>query len=729
MIIQASSSAFGWPRSVFTGVDVCDEAGLMLPAGTHHPIFEDDVWDFTEVIGLPVQMQLSNRRFDFTAISDPRWRLVTKELILALLAPRHEAVAGLPRALRTPLHLNTCQGRLAELSRWFDWLTARGVASLDDIDSGCCDAYLAHRRYVRDEAGVVVGDRSPALRRTVAQTVVDLLNYRELFTADRVRVDLQPWSGASPSSVAEMRSGRDENKTPPLEDRVLQPVLASALHLVTVLGPHVVELAQQVRDADHRWKRRRDRRIGVLPSRKGVDQVLTDYEQAGQPLPLLPEHIVQQRIDAGWHADDPLTPLALDLLARQAGFVQFDPKWTPHLRDAIKKTLDIVGTEKSFGRDAVQVARADNNGTVAWTLPLHRPEALALVGVVRTAAIVAIATISGMRSSELMELQIGCRRPPQEFAPGLVRHRLVSRVVKGQPLGGTEDEWVVVEPVHQAVGLAEQLHHEPRDGTPLFGRFAFDVRYRWFRNWVNSPVGQRLGLAPIPEDNVTLRALRRTLALELAYRPGGLLAAKIHLKHISVATTEGYSSRPGGAQAELLAEVNKHETERNLDLVLAEFRNYQQGIQPAGPGARELTAFFAAVDDQLQDMTGNAPKVQRSNREVLNLLTKRASTLHLSAANYCWFTDPSRALCLKLAGTPTADRPLAGMCDSARCPQATHHPRHRPVWAEHTQQTKTFLGSLGPTRKAERTRLQADYDRAQRILASIDAAATPNTEE
>lgn len=40
-------------------------------------------------------------------------------------------------------------------------------------------------------------------------------------------------------------------------------------------------------------------------------------------------------------------------------------------------------------------------------------------------------------------------------------------------------------------------------------------------------------------------------------RPGGLLAAKLHLKHIATATTEGYASRPGGAQAELLAEVNK----------------------------------------------------------------------------------------------------------------------------------------------------------------------------
>ncbi|GAA0998189.1 hypothetical protein GCM10009555_097080 [Acrocarpospora macrocephala] len=105
------------------------------------------------------------------------------------------------------------------------------------------------------------------------------------------------------------------------------------------------------------------------------------------------------------------------------------------------------------------------------------------------------------------------------------------------------------------------------------------------------------------------------------------------------------------------------------------------------------------------------------------MLTKRANTLHLGTANYCWFTDPSRALCLKLAGTPNADKPLAGMCDSARCPQATHHPGHRQVWAEHADKTKTFLGDLGPTRKTEKVRLQTEYDRAVRVLAEIDAAA------
>ncbi|MGW5235961.1 hypothetical protein ACWEQU_27645 [Streptomyces nodosus] len=262
----------------------------------------------------------------------------------------------------------------------------------------------------------------------------------------------------------------------------------------------------------------------------------------------------------------------------------------------------------------------------------------------------------------------------------------------------------------------------------LFGRFTFGARYKWFKNWVNSEAGQRLGLALIPDGPVNLRMLRRTLALEMAYRPGGVLASKIHLKHIAVASTEGYASRPGGAQAELLTEVNKHESDRNLQLILEEFQNYQQGILPAGPGARSLTEVFASIDEKLDPAAATAPKTQRSDHDVLNLLTKRAKVLHLGPANYCWFTDPSRALCLKLAGTPTADRPLVGMCDSARCPQATHHPCHRPVWAEHVERTGTFLGQLDTTRKTERTRLQTDYDRALRVVAEIDAANTINEE-
>ena len=99
----------------------------------------------------------------------------------------------------------------------------------------------------------------------------------------------------------------------------------------------------------------------------------------------------------------------------------------------------------------------------------------------------------------------------------------------GHPTSGSS-----FEPAYRAAQLLERLHDSPQPGKPLLGRFAFDVRCTWFRNWVNGPSGQRLGLARVPEDPVSLRALRRTLAIELAYRPGGVLAAKLHLKHIAV---------------------------------------------------------------------------------------------------------------------------------------------------------------------------------------------------
>lgn len=79
-------------------------------------MFDDDIWNFTAVVGLPVQMGKSSRRLDFTAIRAHRWQLVAKELIMALLAPHHLAVAPLPQAYRTPLHPSRCIGRLHEIS-------------------------------------------------------------------------------------------------------------------------------------------------------------------------------------------------------------------------------------------------------------------------------------------------------------------------------------------------------------------------------------------------------------------------------------------------------------------------------------------------------------------------------------------------------------------------------------------------------------------------------------
>jgi hypothetical protein len=135
-----------------------------------------------------------------------------------------------------------------------------------------------------------------------------------------------------------------------------------------------------------------------------------------------------------------------------------------------------------------------------------------------------------MRAGELMELTTAAPLPPRETAPGPARCKLAGRVIKDQPHGGTPDEWVVIAEVHRAAQPAASLMAGRGDDTPgqddgtgplLFGRFSFDSRYRAFRDWVNSPAGQRLGLAPIPGPPPTLRALRRTWPSSSPTGPAG----------------------------------------------------------------------------------------------------------------------------------------------------------------------------------------------------------------
>jgi hypothetical protein len=231
-------------------------------------------------------------------------------------------------------------------------------------------------------------------------------------------------------------------------------------------------LLEQVRDADRRWSLKHGQHVLTdrLPARE-IIQVLEGYKARREPLPVAVGHVIRKRLDSGWSPDDPLAPVSLGLIARQAGFTQFWGQWIPHLRPRIEATIEAtlaaVGAEKPLSRDAAAVDRADGDGTVPWTAPLDRLEAITLVGIIRTASITLLAAVSGMRSSELMELEVGCCRLHEEHGPGLVRYRLASKVIKGQPLGGTPDEWVVIEPAYQAAQLLERLHDDPQVPIPL----------------------------------------------------------------------------------------------------------------------------------------------------------------------------------------------------------------------------------------------------------------------
>lgn len=258
----------------------------------------------------------------------------------------------------------------------------------------------------------------------------------------------------------------------------------------------------------------------------------------------------------------------------------------------------------------------------------------------------------------------------------------------------------------------------------MFSNVGVTPRLERLRSWLKSTgLGARWGLPEIPEGQCSARMLRRKLALSIAHRPGGLLAAKVALKHISVATTEGYAARPGGSQRLFLAEVEEAEEEHHLQLTVEAFRDAQAGRMPAGPGARSLIEAFTLVDAELQEAARTDPRVLEDDAHLESLLRKLAAALHIGPANFYWFRDPAKALCLKLAGTPDATKPLIGMCDSARCPQATHHPCHRPVWARQADTIEDFITNRRVA-KGERKRLEPERARALRVVAEIDSAAS-----
>ena len=87
------------------------------------------------------------------------------------------------------------------------------------------------------------------------------------------------------------------------------------------------------------------------------------------------------------------------------------------------------------------------------------------------------------------------------------------------------------------------------------------------------------------------------------------MAANVALRHLSVATADGCTARPGGHQAAFAAEVAAEEEAEHPRLTVAAYEAYQRGILPAGKGARDLVTAFRSVDRLLDRHGGLTPLI------------------------------------------------------------------------------------------------------------------------
>jgi hypothetical protein len=286
---------------------------------------------------------------------------------------------------------------------------------------------------------------------------------------------------------------------------------------------------------------------------------------------------------------------------------------------------------------------------------------------------------------------------------------VTAKLIKHQKVGGKRETWTVIEPVVRALRVAERF---TPDTFPM-AVTEFRRRYGNFTAWLDA-YGEQDGLSPIPTDwELEVRQFRRTLARELGWRPGGVIAGKIHLKHISVLTTEGYVGKRGESASSFLAEVEAERRLANLDAAEKAIAAVERGEPVLGLGAKALAAAVAEID---AGASGPGPQVRDREDALKVLIRARAEALHVTPLLYCWFINPDQARCLK--GLKDKSKPIVGSCERGKCPNATIHAEQAPVWV-------SGLGDLRRTLSdrhlpaGERARLTAKADEMQAVVDGL----------
>lgn len=671
---------------------------LLDDPGLPRPRFGEDVWDLQAIAAIPAYRRIpACIRVDWTLIAQPVWRLCAKEVALALLQPLVGLEHRLPHARRSPLPAHDLVRQLAMWRGWFAWLAAHDVERLADVTQAHCDAWLAGRSVEVRRGGIQA--EVIAIRR--------FADYGRLLSADAYRDGFRPWGAKTASQLAGTRP-REENRTPVIPDEIFGPLLAGALFLVRVAGPDVLAAQAEWRRLQH-----------TEPQSSSVDVRLARYlaklRREGRSLPELHQrHLDHQRGRGVLDEDDPLHRVNLRLVERHIGCYPGAVRRGGR-RAVMEGALGELGC-RDGGLHTVPTAVADPADPTCsrpWHPGFSPFDLEDMASLVLTACYLVVAALSGLRHSELAEMRRGCVRPEQ-LAEGKVRWRIETRLIKGRPLGGEIERWTVIEEVAEAFAMVERLV----GGDMPFARRTIAARYPRLIRWVNTE-GQRAFLTPIPEGwRLSDRQFRRTLARLLGFRPHGVLAGRVHLKHVSVATSEGYYGRAGSSAAAFLADVERERARARLETTSRLYKEWAAGAPVAGPGRAELATLFA---DVRQELAGTDAGVVVGERRIDELLRRRAATLHVGPLNHCWFVDPARARCLQLAGRTTASTPLIGMCEPTSCANATIHPEHVPVWLD----TRRSIDRLLADRRVpaqETRRLEPERARVQRV---IDGAGEP----
>lgn len=323
----------------------------------------------------------------------------------------------------------------------------------------------------------------------------------------------------------------------------------------------------------------------------------------------------------------------------------------------------------------------------------------------RTACLILIAFVTGIRISELLSLEAGCIEVEATKKEGdyiwiwSLLHKTQQRE------GGTRSKWLGGPIAKTAVDLLEKLTEPTRltfNCQSLFVSVTKAGIKRWAGEGLSSSIFYRdledyVNWLDLKDNDGKLFYLhphmfRRTFARHVVRcDTTNLLALKEHFKHWSLAMTDIYV----GVDAELQDLLDSENDLLNFE----SFDKVLRSDRLAGPrGSQVLNMINTAIaDGRLPAEFRGAAGGQYRRKMIKEMIEAGQQVYPAGAGNFCWF-QMDKALCTKSQG------PVVERCNPVGCPNSVILPEHLPHWERIANDSSQIL-KLNPAGEPYRQRL------------------------
>lgn len=519
---------------------------------------------------------------------------------------------------------------------------------------------------------------------------------------------------------------RSENETPRIPEGVIAPLIKWAQFFIEHVAKDVIRAAAEDDARDRStaaWQAETARREGKARVQQLIDTDLENRQRIGAALPQTITTRRNGQIECGG--------INLAAYARELGVPS---------RHVNRMGVEIATEAERRGIDLTPIhyrtppSYVPGTG-IAWTVGFDRKTVSDGAKFVQTACYILVAYFSGMRDSEVQNLQIGCiERVVDALTGQATRYLIRGTASKGNAGQRAPHTWVTVETAGKAVEVLEALLPVFGAGPQLFGKISnlWEGKEPGIKSHLNNylqrfinmcqEIAIRLATEARTDDELRIarnlsfskewrlgsRQFRRTIAWYIANRPFGVVAGMIQYGHLSHITFEGYA---GTSHSGFRAEVEREQALARLGDIVELYEDYKRGVLPSGGKAPTVLAEFEFVDRALAQEGAEVVSEQRLRRMLANLATH----LYPGIYSHCFF-NAETALCLERL--ERKDQPVLANCDELVCANACRWKAHAPAISDAISEIRELKAKRGisPT---QRTILEEQMRRFQALLEPI----------